>query len=299
VWQWPVISNHEEFEVLPPNPSGYRPLPRVKLRPGASIDTVSFAGGLGYARAAERSWQLFQRLQREAQLPPGWRFQVCLPTPLAPIWVFVEPELQAALESRYEAAMMREVDSIMAVIPHDRLALQWDTAVEFGILDGPARAWFSNAEQGIVERLLRIGRRVPERVELGYHLCYGDAPQGGGKHGHFLEPADLSTVVRIGTALADGLPRLNWLHMPVPVARDDDGYFEPLQHLRLRPETELYLGLVHDQDGVDGGRRRLSAASRHTPAQFGIATECGFGRRRPDTITALLELHAQLSQPRR
>ena len=88
---------------------------------------------------------------------------------------------------------------------------------------------------------------------------------------------------------------LNWVHMPVPLDRDDDAYFAPLRNLKLRQQTELYLGLVHLADGVDGARRRIASANR-TVKNFGIATECGFGRRPPESIPALLSLHRDIAQ---
>ena len=42
------------------------------------------------------------------------------------------------------------------------------------------------------------------------------------------------------------------------------------------------------------GRRRIAAAERVVPA-FGIATECGLGRRDPGTIADLLKLHAAVA----
>jgi hypothetical protein len=84
------------------------------------------------------------------------------------------------------------------------------------------------------------------------------------------------------------------IHMPVPRNRSDDAYFEPLQRLKLRPETELCLGLVHHTDGVEGTKKRLAAAKKYT-ANFSIATECGFGRRDPQTIPELLRIHAAIA----
>ena len=43
-------------------------------------------------------------------------------------------------------------------------------------------------------------------------------------------------------------------HLPVPRNRTDEVYFAPLRTLRLHPETELYLGLVHYTDGIEGTR---------------------------------------------
>ena len=87
---------------------------------------------------------------------------------------------------------------------------------------------------------------------------------------------------------------LRWVHMPVPRDRDDDAYFSPLKELKLNPGTELYLGLVHDTDGAAGTLRRLAVAKKFVTS-FGIATECGMGRRPPKTIPALLDLHREVA----
>jgi len=87
-----------------------------------------------------------------------------------------------------------------------------------------------------------------------------------------------------------------WVHMPVPRERTDDAYFAPLRRLRLHPETELYLGLVHHTDGVEGTQRRIDAAQRAV-SSFGVATECGFGRRPPETVPDLLRIHREVSAP--
>ena len=84
--------------------------------------------------------------------------------------------------------------------------------------------------------------------------------------------------------------------MPVPRSRSDDAYFTPLRNLQLHPKTRLYLGLVHYTDGLEGARQRLMAAEKMV-SDFGIATECGFGRRpREQDIRELLHLHAQIAE---
>jgi hypothetical protein len=80
----------------------------------------------------------------------------------------------------------------------------------------------------------------------------------------------------------------------VPRDRDDVAYFEPLKHLKLLATTELYLGLIHLTDGVAGAKRRLAAANQ-VVANFGVATERGFGRRAPATIPQLLDLHREVA----
>jgi len=67
-----------------------------------------------------------------------------------------------------------------------------------------------------------------------------------------------------------------------------------LRRLKLRPETELCLGLVHYTDGVEGTKQRLATAAKYAD-NFAIATECGFGRRDPSTIPELLRIHAAVA----
>ena len=165
---------------------------------------------------------------------------MCLPTPLAPILAYVAGESQAVLEPVYERQLLAELDAILGVVPHDVLAVQWDTALEFAVLEGLLRAPFDDVEPSIIERLVRLGDHVPDDVELGYHLCYGDAG-----HKHVKEPDDTSKLVAVANALGAGLRRrLDWVHLPVPIRRTDDTYYAPLSSLRLAATTELYLGLI-------------------------------------------------------
>jgi hypothetical protein len=83
-------------------------------------------------------------------------------------------------------------------------------------------------------------------------------------------------------------------HMPVPRSRTDDAYFAPLQHLKLRPETKVAMGLVHYTDGVEGTNRRVAVAKKYL-GDFLIATECGFGRRPRETIPDLLRIHGKVA----
>ena len=219
------------------------------------------------------------------------RFQVSLPTPLAPISAFVAGEHQAAIEPIYEARVLEEVGEILAAVPHDQLALQWDTRLEFAMLEGITSGWFGEVRAGVLERLLRLSRNVPADVELGFHLCYGDD-----YHGHLTVPTDGGKLVEVANALAAALYRpLNWIHLPAP-ADADDAYFAPLERLQLHPETELYLGVLHAQDGIAGARRRIGSAGRFA-ARFGVATACGWGRGGSAAVDELLTLHRATCAP--
>jgi hypothetical protein len=292
VWQLHRLMQHDQFEVVPPGPRNYAPNPLLAVKDGIALEDVRF-GSLGYADEARPSWETFSRLQADGVLPASWRFQVSLPTPLAPIEAFVLPDEKVTLEPLYEDAMRREVDEIASFVPHESLAIQWDTAVEFGILEGVFPPFYpGDAEEGVVSRLARYAGWVPDDVQLGFHYCYGDAD-----HEHFKQPADASLLVRIANRVSEEVDRqIQWIHMPVPRDRDDDQYFAPLADLALHDETDLYLGLVHMTDGVEGTLRRIATAQRVAPA-FGVATECGMGRRQPETIPALLKIHAEVADP--
>jgi hypothetical protein len=287
-WQFNVFATHPRFEVIPAAPGGYTPIPQVRLRSRDEAEALAF-GRLGYAAAARASWVEFARLQRDGVIPRETRFQVSLPTPLAPITSFVVLDDQALVEPAYEARLRGELAEICAAIPHPSLAIQWDVAIEMAIWEGFWLPHFADFKRGVVERLVRLGDLVPAGVELGYHLCYGDYG-----HQHFKQPADSANLVEVANAITAGIRRpINWIHMPVPRHRDDDSYFAPLRGLD-RTHSELYLGLLHFTDGAAGARGRIAAAKR-TVQDFGIATECGLGRRAPATIPDLLRLHAEVA----
>jgi len=300
-WQFPILAKSPQLETvrLPADSSG-NARTRIKLRDGVAVTEVEF-GELGYCKAALESYAEFSHQKERGVIPSECRFQVALPTPLAPMQLYVVPEDRRSIEPVYEARLLEELSEIVANIPKSELAIQWDTAVEFGVLEGVFPTYLLNKEIDIAERLLRLGEAVPVSVGLGYHLCYGDSGHqhfvepGDSGHQHFVEPKDTSLMVAVANSIARKLSRpLNWIHLPVPRDRFDREYYAPLGSLDLQKDTELYLGLVHDTDGIEGTRKRIEAASEVID-KFGVATECGFGRRLPGRIKELLQTHTQVA----
>ena len=289
-WLAHLLRAHPQFE-LPGGTIDYaargtRAYYRVK--PGIDPASVRF-GELGYAEAARESYAVFARLVAEGVISAGTRFLVAMPTPLAFLQVLIDPSQRAALEKAYTQSMKEEIAALATVVPAAELAIQWDTVFEVLILEGVRKSNIDDTREGLVERLCSLGAALPAEVELGYHFCYGDMG-----HKHSLEPRDTGVMVDLANDLARALPhRIDFIHMPVPRGRDDAAYFAPLSRLDLPPQTELYLELVHMSDGIDGTRRRIAAASQVRP-DFGIATECGFGRRPPETVRQLLAIHAEV-----
>ena len=269
------------------------------LRIADGVDAGSIAlPSLEYADAALESYRVFTRLREEGVIADGIRFQVSLPTPLAVISSFFTGDDRAAIEPRYTAAMLDEVARIADGIPHADLAIQWDVASEMGIIEGASgygatmTAWWpGDPFDGLVSRLAALVDAVPADVEVGVHLCYGDAGEA-----HFIEPTDAGHLVRYANAVIAAARReLSWLHLPVPITRDDADYFAPLAD--LVPLAELYLGLVHREDGVEGAQRRIAAASAVVP-DFGVATECGIGRAPAGSTEGILQTHAEVASAR-
>jgi hypothetical protein len=270
---------------------GAPPPPRLRVRAGVQAQDIAFAP-LGHGEHAKKSYALFRTLRDQGVIRAGTRFQVSIPTAAAMMNGHIVPACHATVEAPLTRRLFADVADLCKVIPHDDLVLQWDIPCELSQWEGVRPAWFAptdGLQEGIVARLVRHCDAVPADVQLGIHFCYGSY---GGRH--WKEPTDTAVCVEVHNRIADRLARpLDYIHLPVPVARDDDAYFAPLTGLKLRPQTALYLGLIHDQDGVEGTRRRLAAAEKFV-SDFGIATECGFGRRPPATVPELLRLHAAI-----
>lgn len=268
------------------------------LRPFALDGTVAAADlqfpNLGYADAAIASYARFAALRDSGAIPAGVRFQVSLPTPVGVVGAFIVPADRAAVEPAYEKALFAEVARIADAIPHDDLAIQWDAAVEFGILEGAefggvpiSAGWGEDHLGGVIDRAVRQLAIVPDDVHVGFHLCYGDIEEE-----HFIQPKDAGTLASVIRGIIAASPRtVAWFHLPVPIERDDAAYFAPLANLDLPEGTEVELGLLHHEDGVEGAERRIAAAATVLDS-FGVGTECGFGRGPAERTAPLLDLHA-------
>jgi hypothetical protein len=266
---------------------GAPPPPRMRIRVGVEPRDIRI-GRLGYPEAAIESYQLLRRLREQGIVPKHLRFQVSLPTTAAFLNAHVVVGHHPVVEPIYREHLFGELKEILAAISHDDLAIQWDVSTEMGQWENVRPAHFTDVKDGVIERLALHCNQVPPGVQLGVHLCYGSY---GGRH--WKEPESTANMVEVHNRLAEKLARpLGYLHMPVPVDRSDDAYFRPLRSLKLRPETKLFLGLVHDTDGAAGTRKRIAVAEKFV-RDFGIAAECGFGRRPPETIPNLLRVHAE------
>ena len=239
---------------------------------------------------AIESWAVFERLQKAGAIPANVKFQVSLPTPIAPVYNNMVPADRPGILPALTEHFIAEVTKIARTLPNDRIALQWDVCQE-------VLAWEGYYDKGPVDFrtetigvLTKIGDAVPASIELGYHLCYGSPADQ-----HCVQPKDTGLMVEMTNAIVAGVKRpIQFFHLPVPKERSDDAYFAPLAKLKLRPPTELYLGLIHHDD-AKGDAARLAAARRYVRVD-GVATECGMARGDPSRLPALLAAHVRAAE---
>jgi hypothetical protein len=298
-WFAPIITDNpalertdEEFR---PHPGGM-PSFRYCLAPGVHPEDVRFTG-LRHAAIAIESYGIFKRLKEARRVHGDAKFQVTLAHPIPVIRRYFPEALQDAVEPAFEAALLAEVATIAAAIPHHELAIQWDCAsAVFATLERGEPSRFGATREAmygpLAERLARFGRGVPPDVDLLYHFCYGNS---NGRHS--VEPSSTRDAVimanRIAALLGPARP-IQLIHLPVPIARDDDAYFAPLGALATGPETVIALGLIHLRDGVAGAQRRMAAARKYL-ASFALGTECGLSHVGKDDLLPVLRLHAEFA----
>jgi methionine synthase II (cobalamin-independent) len=193
--------------------------------------------------------------------------------------------------------MIAELHRLCDAIPHADLTIQWDFCLEMILIDGQLSHRFAMLDisiDTIMERMRRISSAIPNDVDLGIHLCYGDLD---GKH--TINPQSAEKMVDAANALTSAVERpLSYIHFPVPLERADEEFFAPLSKLDLSRDTAIYLGVVHAADGAEGTRRRIASAQRFLPI-FGIASECGIARRTPETFLKFLDVYDLTSRPER
>jgi hypothetical protein len=265
-----------------------REIPRLRLKAGAKPDPKAFK--TGYADMAIASFSLFDRLQKAGAIPGHVKFQISIPTPIAPTYNNMVPSDRPGLLPALTEHFIGEVEKIARALPNERVAIQWDVCQE-------VLAWENYYEPGpvdfrteTIDVLGKIGDAVPIAIDLGYHLCYGSPADE-----HMVQPKDTGLMVDMVNAIVARVNRpIQFFHLPVPKGRTDDAYFAPLEKLKLGQETEVYLGLIHHDD-AQGDAARLAAARRHTRVD-GVATECGMARGDPTRLPSLLAAHVRAAE---
>jgi len=256
-----------------------------KVRPG--VERVRFGNPgsrLGYARDAVSSYFVFRTLREKGIIPDGVRFQISMPmvnSVIRPLY-FPTPGDLARIRPGYEDAIAAEVAAILAKIPNEDLAIQWDCAWEVSAVNGVAKDLPGESE--IVTHVAPIGRlseNIPEAVKLGFHFCFGTF--GGWPA---FAPDDLGrTVELVNAAVVASRRRVDWVHIPT-LDTINEAFYAPLANLDAKG-ARVYLGAIHNMATLQA---RLAIARKFLP-NFGLAAYCGFGRTPPAELPGILRDH--------
>lgn len=290
-----IFSGHGDLETLrrPAPVDGVEQLlPRTRdeawlfrVKPG--VERVRFGHPgmrLGYAREAAHSYFVFRTLREKGALPPGLRFQIAFPmvnSVVRPLSFPVPGDLEK-IRPGYEEALAAEVAAILAQIPNEDLAIQWDCAWEVSAVYGTAKDHAGEAEIAThTASIQRLSKNLPDSVALGFHFCFGTF--GGWPA---FAPASLDRAVAlINASVKAARRRVDWVHIPT-LDTTDEAFYAPLRSLDAQG-ARVYLGAIHNMDTL---KARLDTARKYLP-DFGLAAYCGFGRTPPETMPQVLKDH--------
>jgi hypothetical protein len=290
-----IFNGHADLETIrrPQSVDGVEQLlPRsrddawnFKVRPGVERVRFGHPGSrLGYARDAVASYFVFRTLREKGIIPAGVRFQISMPMVNSVIRPLYFPDARdlARIRPGYEEAIAAEVAAILARIPNEDLAIQWDCAWEVSAVHGIAKDNPAEAEiETHVAPIGRLSENIPDVVQLGFHFCFGTF--GGWPA---FAPDDLGrTVELINASVARTGRRVDWVHIPT-LDTQNEAFYAPLAHLDVQG-ARIYLGAIHNMATLPA---RLEIARKFV-ADFGLAAYCGFGRTPPAELPRILHDH--------
>nr|OQO26084.1 hypothetical protein B0A51_05814 [Rachicladosporium sp. CCFEE 5018] len=269
-WQRSILPEYIQLKFDDGRPSETKPLTaqevddaQARLESAEPLET-------GYDVAAMDSYKTFASLKKLGVISKFTKFQVRLPTPANVMGPFVRPELQAAAEPIYEAALYQAISNIQNAIPHGELAIQIDQAVDTAFWEGVVwDPYFREGDRDAVKKIIvdstaRMIAQIDTDVAVGIHNCYvrlgvitpngfpkADICPGDMEHKRFLAPTSLAAVVdRTLRVMARMSRPLDFVHFPIPKSVRDhlDAYCAPLADIlpKLKQHgTDLYLGVGH------------------------------------------------------
>jgi len=265
-----------------------RTSPLLRFREDADLNAIHFE--TGYDNAAAYSYEKFKTMRDEDVIPQHARFQVCLPTPMANAYMYASHKARDDFLRVYERSLLEALNAILASIAHDDLAIQFDVCIEVLLFENYYERQPDDYKVQVFSMLTRLASSVPDDVELGFHLCYGspyDEP--------LVRPKDMSILVELANGIASNVDRtVDFIHVPVPQGRTEPEFYEPLRSLNVSADTRIFLGLVFQRD-PDGDQARIAVAKQYLD-DFGVATECGWGRTDPENVPGLLASHRQAAE---
>ena len=288
---------------LPGASSSYRALPQLRLRSGgAAADGMGF-DELGYASAAMASHRDLSRAcapRASSRRPRPLPSSPCRRrSRLSAAFVALEHQADRGARLRGSSNPAREVEAHPRRHPGTTdLAIQWDARYDRSRCStarspsGSAECVPASSSGGAAKgRAARCRRRSSSAT-----TCVTATTSNG----HFSEPTGLqgaSSRSRQRRSATGSKRPLNWIHMPVPESRDDDGWFSPMARTCGSPPEDR--ALPRPPPPRRSRRGRAAPDRGRAPPRAGLR---GRNRVRPgrgtaEAVLGLLELHRGVSAP--
>jgi hypothetical protein len=274
-------------------------LKQWKLRPG--IEPV-FDERFDFADWARDSYAAFRRVRDAGGLPAHTRFQVSLPHSIDAVTASTSAEDFEPIYRAFIRQVEIAVGEIAAEVPHEDLAIQWDVPQAACLWSGQVYIPLDKAY--VLRELVGHAEWVPEGVELGFHLCFGD----GNNEGNVGEtrpddslPQDAGGLTELANDLVRSIGRpVDFLHFPTYGHWLEVERFAPMADLEVG-DADISIGVINlrrDDDvpvGVEHARQRAASARAAIGPGFGISSSCGLGRYTPEQFAAAGELYRELA----
>ncbi|KIX02975.1 uncharacterized protein Z518_06525 [Rhinocladiella mackenziei CBS 650.93] len=253
---------------------------------------------LGYAEDAAESYKTFCKLREEGVIEEHVRFQVCLPG-MSSFAIFVKPAFQYLVEDLAYQVLMAETGTIVAAIPSEDLAVQFDIASDYiknEAQQDPSylstlREDFHPPKEDAMERYASqyagLIDKVPVEAHTGLHICVGNI-----NNKPVLAPRDMKVMVTLANRIVRKASRpVQWVHFGCLPEWKDATPYEPLS--KLDKNLAVYLGLVYPDD-LGGAKERVAAAKKQL-GDFGIAPPCGLGRTSEEGVESAFNIMKELT----
>ncbi len=306
---WSVLMQHPAIDVqegeqvtTADTPFAALRAPRFILRDGTSPADVRI-DRFGMADVIAESYRQLTQLKQRGVVPESVRLQATVAGP-GTTGAPLEPCTWEEIVAVVNPPLIADVEEFAKVVPLSELAVQIDIAAEIEMEEwrrNPAgfdvpfapkqdKAWPGWTLTKLMAANAEIADHVPAEAELGFHLCgmWHIDPRGG---------QDLQVHVDAANLLTQQVNRrIDYIHMPVLPEHGPEDYAK-LANLRLAPETKLFLGLIHREDGIDGAKQRIDMASAVVD-DFGVGHFCGLrdlNQVGSEGLERLLELHGEVA----
>lgn len=270
----------------------YDDVPRFSIRPGRELSAEALE--LGHLAAFETSYPVFEEL-REQHGRGDVSFQVGIPGDLDLSLFTLGPFGPARHRQPFTDATLREIRAIHARAGED-VVFQIEVPAELVFLartPGPAQpAMAAYLARGITD----LAAAAPPSTRFGVHLCLGDM-----NHRALGRMRDVSPLVRLSNAIAARWPEfrpLEFIHAPFAAAVEPPpnrrAFYQPLERLRLAPDTAFMAGFVHEALTLEAHRTLKAHLEGLIGRPIGVASSCGLGRRSREEAQRCMDLAAAL-----